>query len=71
MLAEKFFLLLEMLIRRPTGGTETYPDGAPKVTSQAQFVPAKLTRSALEAETEPHCLDRSYQAQQNGKAPLR
>jgi hypothetical protein len=47
MLAEKFFLVLEMLISRETGrfpeGPATYPDGAPKVISQSRFVPINTT----------------------------
>ena len=47
MLAEKFSLVLEMLISRETGriaaGPMTYPDGAPKVISQSQFVPINTT----------------------------
>ena len=42
MLAEKFFLVLEMLICRAPAQTPTYSDGAPKVISQSQFVPVKL-----------------------------
>ena len=42
MLAEKFFLMLETLISRVAAQTTTYPDGAPKVKSQGQFVPVKL-----------------------------
>jgi hypothetical protein len=42
MLAEKFFLVLEMLISRTAAPTTTYRDGAPKVISQSQFVPIKL-----------------------------
>ena len=42
MLAEKFFLFLETLISRGNAPTVTYPDGGPKVISQAQFVPIKL-----------------------------
>lgn len=38
MLAEKFFLVLESLIRR--GGT--YPDGSPRVISTSPHVPMKL-----------------------------
>ena len=45
MLAEKFFLMLETLISRGTAQTTTYPDDAPKVISQSQFVPIKLTGS--------------------------
>jgi len=41
MLAEKFFLVLETLICRLPAQTATYADGAPKVTSQSQFVPIK------------------------------
>jgi hypothetical protein len=36
MLAEKFFLLLEMLRSR------TYPDGSPRVVSSSPHVPATL-----------------------------
>jgi hypothetical protein len=36
MLAEKFFLLLEMLRSR------TYPDGSPRVVSSSPHVPVKL-----------------------------
>jgi len=47
MLAEKFFLVLEMLISRETGrvtaAPAVYPDGAPKVISQSQFVPINTT----------------------------
>jgi hypothetical protein len=42
MLAEKFFLMLETLISRVAAQPMTYPDGAPKVISQSQFVPVKL-----------------------------
>jgi hypothetical protein len=42
MLAEKFFLVLEMLMSRTAPPTTTYADGAPKVISQSQFVPIKL-----------------------------
>ena len=42
MLAEKFFLMLETLISRVAAQPATYPDGAPKVISNSQFVPVKL-----------------------------
>ena len=45
MLAEKFFLMLEMLISRVNASTATYADGAQKVISQSQFVPIKLPDS--------------------------
>jgi hypothetical protein len=45
MLAEKFFLMLETLISRVPKPVATYPDGAPKVISQSQFVPLKLPDS--------------------------
>jgi len=38
MLAEKFFLMLESLIR----GSRTYPDGSPRVISTSPLVPVKL-----------------------------
>jgi hypothetical protein len=37
MLAEKFFLLLESIIR-----SQTYTDGAPRVVSSSPHVPVKL-----------------------------
>ncbi|MCA6113150.1 hypothetical protein [Bradyrhizobium cenepequi] len=40
MLAEKFFLILETLIRHITD-TARYPDGGPKVISRARHVPIK------------------------------
>jgi hypothetical protein len=39
MLAEKFFLVLESLIR----GDRTYPDGSPRVISTSPHVPVRLT----------------------------
>jgi hypothetical protein len=41
MLAEKFVLILETLIRH-IADTAQYPDGGPKVVSQARHVPIKL-----------------------------
>ncbi len=38
MLAEKFFLVLESLIR----GGRTYPDGSPRVISSSPHVPVAL-----------------------------
>lgn len=38
MLAEKFFLVLEALIR----GDRTYPDGSPRIISSSPHVPVKL-----------------------------
>jgi hypothetical protein len=38
MLAEKFFLVLESLIR----SGRTYPDGSPRVVSTSPHVPVKL-----------------------------
>jgi hypothetical protein len=46
MLAEKFFLMLETLISRGPKQPATYPDGAPRVISQSQFVPVKLPDTA-------------------------
>ena len=47
MLAEKFFLILETLISHVTDTTTaTYPDGSPKVTSRARFVPIKSPKIA-------------------------
>jgi hypothetical protein len=40
MLAEKFFLVLETLIR----ASQTYPDGAPRIVSTAPHVPLNLPR---------------------------
>ena len=38
MLSEKFFLVLETLIRT----SRTYPDGSPRVVSSSPHVPVKL-----------------------------
>jgi hypothetical protein len=46
MLAEKFFLMLETLISRVAAQPTTYPDGAPRVKSQGQFVPIKSPDAA-------------------------
>ena len=43
MLAEKFFLVLESLIR----GGRTYPDGSPRVISTSPHVPVKLPEPEL------------------------
>jgi len=40
MLAEKFFLMLEALIR-----AQVHPDGAPRVVSTSRLVPIKLNDS--------------------------
>lgn len=46
MLAEKFFLTLESIIRHSSdsasGNCPEYPDGAPKVETTDQHVPVKL-----------------------------
>ena len=42
MLAEKFFLVLESLLR----GGRTSPDGSPRVISTSPHVPVKLPRQA-------------------------
>jgi hypothetical protein len=45
MLAEKFFLVLETFISHVAEPvTATYPDGSPKVTSRARFVPIRLPK---------------------------
>jgi hypothetical protein len=41
MLAEKFFLVLEML-RNATERSEAYADGAPKIISSSPHVPVRL-----------------------------
>jgi hypothetical protein len=40
MLAEKFFLLLETLIK-----SRTYPDGSPRVVSTSPHIPVELPRA--------------------------
>lgn len=42
MLAEKFFLILEVLICRQNCLSDSYPDGSPKVVSASGHVPIKL-----------------------------
>ena len=44
MLAEKFFLLLESIIR-----SQTYTDGAPRVVSTSAHVPVKLPQQTHKA----------------------
>jgi hypothetical protein len=44
MLAEKFFLYLEALIK----SQRTHPDGSPKVISTSPHVPAKLPPAAAD-----------------------
>jgi len=41
MLAEKFFLLLESIIR-----SQTYTDGSPRVVSSSPHVPVKLPQQS-------------------------
>jgi len=42
MLAEKFILLLESMIRGQTYSSETYSDGSPRIVSSSRHVPVKL-----------------------------
>jgi hypothetical protein len=42
MLSEKFFLVLEALIKGRDDSLPTYSDGAPRVTSSSQHVPIVL-----------------------------
>lgn len=51
MLAEKFFLTLESIIRHSSdsasGNCPEYPDGAPKVETTEKHVPVKLPEAKL------------------------
>jgi hypothetical protein len=47
MLAEKFFLVLETLIKGQTDRVPTYPDGAPRVVSSSAHVPIMLPDRVL------------------------
>lgn len=51
MLAEKFFLTLESIIRHSSdsasGNRPEYPDGAPKVETTEQHVPVTLPEAKL------------------------
>ncbi|HET7888252.1 MAG TPA: hypothetical protein VFL62_18675 [Bradyrhizobium sp.] len=50
MLAEKFFLVLEALLKGRNDAQPTYADGAPRVTSSSQHVPVILpARDTLQA----------------------
>jgi len=49
MLAEKFFLVLEALIRGQTGKVPTYSDGAPRVVSSSTHVPVVLPQRAVKS----------------------
>jgi hypothetical protein len=46
MLAEKFFLVLETLIKGQTDKVPTYSDGAPRVVSSSAHVPIVLPERA-------------------------
>jgi hypothetical protein len=47
MLAEKFFLVLEALVKGQTNRVPTYSDGAPRVLSSSAHVPIVLPDRAL------------------------
>jgi hypothetical protein len=47
MLAEKFFLVLEALIKGQSDRLPTYSDGAPRVVSSSVHVPVVLPDHAL------------------------
>jgi hypothetical protein len=51
MLAEKFFLYLEALIKDRSYGTPTYSDGAPRVTSLSPHVPVILPAHSAKSGT--------------------
>jgi hypothetical protein len=46
MLAEKFFLVLETLIKGRSDSVPTYSDGAPRVVSSSAHVPIVLPERA-------------------------
>ncbi len=47
MLAEKFFLVLEAMIKGQTDKVPTYADGAPRVVSSSAHVPIVLPDRAF------------------------
>jgi hypothetical protein len=49
MLAEKFFLVLEALIKGESGKAPTYSDGAPRVVSSSEHVPVVLPHRAVKS----------------------
>ena len=49
MLAEKFFLVLEALIKGQPDRVPTYSDGAPRVVSSSAHVPVALPVRALKS----------------------
>jgi hypothetical protein len=49
MLAEKFILVLEALIKGQTDKVPTYSDGAPRVVSSSAHVPIVLPERALKS----------------------
>jgi hypothetical protein len=49
MLAEKFFLVLEALIKGQGYHAPTYPDGAPRVVSSSAHVPVVLPERAVKS----------------------
>jgi hypothetical protein len=55
MLSEKFFLVLEALIKGRDDSLPTYSDGAPRVTSSSEHVPIVLpARDAASRASAPH-----------------
>ena len=49
MLSEKFFLVLESLIKGQTNKTLTYSDGAPRVVSSSAHVPIALPERSVKS----------------------
>ena len=49
MLSEKFFLVLETLIKGQTDRVPTYSDGAPRVVSLSAHVPVVLPERSLKS----------------------
>ena len=49
MLSEKFFLVLETLIKGQTDRVPTYSDGAPRVVSSSAHVPVVLPERSLKS----------------------
>ena len=49
MLAEKFFLVLETLIKGQSDRVPTYSDGAPRVVSSSAHVPVVLLERAVKS----------------------
>jgi hypothetical protein len=71
MLAEKFYLVLESLIKGQTDRVPTYSDGAPRVLSSSAHVPIVLPDRALTvlADAQSHPLPQGERERTQSASP--